>query len=304
VPDIAAFSDQASGTYDASDHSLSLVVPLYNEQERLRESGDSLGEFVARYGVGSELILVDDGSADATVKVAAELARRLAVPAQVVERPHLGKGAALRAGLTLACGTVQAFCDVDLAAPLHEMARVVAAAASAPVLAIASRDVVPTRALRSESEVRELLGKAFNCLLRLTLTPGIYDTQCGAKAAHREVWREILPYCAEDGFVWDAEAIAICRRRGMAVWEVGIAWSHDGRTRVRPVRDGVQMVASLPRIIGRVWHTPSLVVSEPARSSVSSSYDEMPNEGAGDGADGVAPGPWAVPAAMFSRSAD
>jgi glycosyltransferase involved in cell wall biosynthesis len=249
----------------ALDRSLSLIVPLYNEEERLAESAASLAEFVAGYPAGSELILVDDGSRDDTAAVANDIAGRLPVPTRVLERPHLGKGAAVRSGLAVAGGTILAFCDVDLATPLDELGRIAAAAASAPVLAIGSRDVVSTRLIQRESEGRELLGKAFNGLLRMTLTPGIYDTQCGAKAAHRAVWKEILPYCIENGFAWDAEAIAIGRRRGIAVWEVGIAWRHDARTRVRPLRDGARMVAAVPGMVRRVRHTPSLVVGPAAR---------------------------------------
>jgi glycosyltransferase involved in cell wall biosynthesis len=245
--------------------SLSLVVPLYNEEERLAESGEALAAFVHGYGVGSELILVDDGSRDATVEVARQLVGELAVPVRIVERPHLGKGAAVRAGLAVAGASVLAFCDVDLATPLAELGRIIAAAASAPVLAIGSRDVISTHLIHRENEVREFLGKSFNVLLRMTLTPGIFDTQCGAKAAHRAVWKEILPYCEEDGFAWDAEAIAIGRRRGVAVWEVGIAWRHDNRTRVRPLRDGARMVGSVPRILARVRQTPSLVAGPSAR---------------------------------------
>jgi dolichyl-phosphate beta-glucosyltransferase len=247
------------------EHSLSLVVPLYNEEERLQESAAALEDFVAAYEEGSELIFVDDGSEDATVEVASELAFDLRVPTQVLARPHLGKGAAVRAGLAMARASVLGFCDVDLSTPLDEVARLVTAAASAPVLAIASRDVVSTQALHRQAGLRGVFHKAFNRLVRATLTPGVYDTQCGAKAAHRAVWKEILPYCAEDGFSWDAEAIAVCRRRGMAVWEVGITWRHDDRTRVRPWRDGALMVASVPRILGRVRQAPSLVAGPSAR---------------------------------------
>jgi glycosyltransferase involved in cell wall biosynthesis len=262
LENVAYLADRAPATLDQS---LSLIVPLYDEEERLVESASSLADFVTGYRLGSELILVDDGSRDNTADVANDLARQLPVPTRVLERPHLGKGAAVRSGLAVAAGTILAFCDVDLSTPLDELGRIAAAAASAPVLAIGSRDVVSTRLIQRESEARELLGKAFNGLLRMTLTPGIYDTQCGAKAAHRAVWKEILPYCVEDGFAWDAEAIAIGRRRGIAVWEVGIAWRHDARTRVRPLRDGARMVAAVPRMIRRVRQTPSLVAGPGAR---------------------------------------
>lgn len=244
--------------WQSASHSVSLVVPLYDEEERLAENGVMLGEFVAGYASGSELILVDDGSGDATLAVASSLARRLPVETRIVSGPHQGKGAAVRAGLEIARASVAAFCDVDLSTPLDELGRIIAAAASGPILAIGSRDVVAPREAGTEGELRELLGTAFNWLLRLTITPGVYDTQCGAKAAHRAVWREILPYCSENGFCWDAEAIAVGRRRGVAVWEVGVAWRHDERTRVRPLRDGLQMVASVPRILARVSRTPAL----------------------------------------------
>jgi dolichyl-phosphate beta-glucosyltransferase len=265
VADTAGVPDLSERIRRGRQHTLSLVVPLYNEAERLPESAGALAEFIAGYPSGSELILVDDGSRDGTAKLATEFAAEFPARIRVLARPHLGKGAALRAGLDAGRGAVLAFCDVDLATPLYELERIIAAAASAPVLAIGSRDVVSTRLIERESEVREFFGKAFNLLLRMTLTPGIYDTQCGAKAAHRAVWEEILPFCGEDGFAWDAEAIAIGRHRGVAVWEVGIEWRHDHRTRVRPLWDGTRMVCSVPRILRRARQTSSLVVGPGAR---------------------------------------
>jgi len=257
-------SDAGRGAASANVQ-LSLVVPLFNEAVRLRESISQLNEFVGAHGPGSELILVDDGSSDTTVATAKCLAPQQRVPTSVLTLPHRGKGAALRAGIAAAQAALVAFCDVDLATPLDELGRIVAAAASAPVLAIGSRDVVSTNLVHAEGEVREFLGKMFNRLVRFTVAPGIYDTQCGAKAAHQAVWREIIPYCREDGFAWDVEAIAIGRRRGVAVWEVGVEWRHDDRTRVRPLRDGVAMVRSVPRILQRVRQVPSLVFGPQAR---------------------------------------
>jgi dolichyl-phosphate beta-glucosyltransferase len=244
---------------------LSLVVPLFNEESRLIESGEALGDFLGRFAPPSELILVDDGSADRTAEVAEGVAFRLPVTARVLRCPHRGKGAAVRAGLLAARAPVAAFCDIDLATPLDELERIIAVATSGPVLAIGSRDVVATRLVQPEGELRELMGKMFNRLLRLTLTPGIFDTQCGAKAATTAVWHEILPFCREDGFAWDAEAIAVARRLGVAVWEVGIEWRHDPRTRVRPIRDGAAMVRAVPRIARGVRLIPSLVEGPAAK---------------------------------------
>lgn len=238
----------------AREMPLSLVVPVFNEAQRLTESAPALIDFVTGYGPGSELFIADDGSTDETAAVAMGLAA--AHPAVcVLQLPHRGKGATVRAGLAAATAPVAAFCDVDLATPLADLARLVRLAPTGPVLAAASRDVVTTTMIRPESPQRELLGKLYNQFVQMTLVPGVRDTQCGAKAATRAVWRAILAHTHEDGFAWDVEALAVARRLGFAVWEVGVAWSHDDRSRVRPVRDGAAMVRAVPRI----WRSVSRV---------------------------------------------
>src|SRR5262249_54730038 len=149
----------------------------------LAESGPALTAFVAAFGGGSELILVDDGSTDRTREVGAALASGAAPGlVRVLARPHRGKGAAVQAGLGAATAVVAAFCDVDLATPLDDLDRLVQIVVTGPVVAAASRDVITTTLVRRESPERELLGKLYNRLIQLALLPGIRDTQCGAKA--------------------------------------------------------------------------------------------------------------------------
>ncbi|MGI8685588.1 MAG: glycosyltransferase [Acidimicrobiales bacterium] len=229
---------------------LSLVVPLYNEQERFLETAKALRTYVSAVEGGGELILVDDGSTDATVAVVRQfLSEHPGITGRLLELPHQGKGATVHAGLEAATGTYAAFCDVDLSTPLAELDLVLRAASAGAVLAIGSRDVGASRLVLPQGRVREALGKTYNRLVQLTVAPGISDTQCGAKAAATAVWRAILPHCREVGFAWDVEIIAVARRLGIAVREVAIEWSHDDRSRVRVGRDGAAMVAALPRII-------------------------------------------------------
>ncbi len=238
------------GTGGSGRPSLSLVVPLYNEEERFVEHAEELRSFVAGFGPGSQLIVVDDGSTDATCAVVERfLSDHPGFSGVLLRRPHQGKGAAVRAGLQAATGSYWAFCDVDLSTPLAELDLVLRAAAAGGVLAIGSRDVGASRLVLPQGRVRESLGKTYNRLVQLTVAPGISDTQCGAKAAARAVWGAILPHCREVGFAWDVEIIAVARRLGIAVREVAIEWSHDDRSRVRIGRDGAAMVAALPRII-------------------------------------------------------
>jgi ubiquinone/menaquinone biosynthesis C-methylase UbiE len=232
-------------------------VPVFNEETRVAESGAELAQFVARCGPGSELIFVDDGSTDGTAGVVEELARWSPAPVRLLRRPHLGKGAAVQAGLEMAAAEYAGFTDVDLSTPVDQLAAVFKAAQMAPVVAVGSRDAPASLLVRPQQWPRELLGKSYNRLAQVTVVPGVADTQCGAKIAHRTIWTAILPWCEEKGFAWDVEALAVARRLDVPVREVAIEWSNDERSRVRIVRDGADMVLALRRIWRRTRAVPS-----------------------------------------------
>lgn len=227
---------------------LALVVPLYDEAARFDEYAGRLVEWICARPTGSELVFVDDGSSDATPTLVAELIAAHRAPVRLIRRPHQGKGAAVAAGLAATTAPYAGFCDADLATPLDQLERIVAVAHRAPVLAIGSRDLATSRVLRPEGAVREGLGRTYNRLLQATVTPGVVDTQCGAKVAARAVWDAVLPHCRERGFAWDAEAIAVAAALGITVQEVPIDWRHDERSGVRLLRDGAAMVAATPRV--------------------------------------------------------
>ena len=265
--------------------SLTLVVPLFNEARAISGRAGELAAFVACQPPGSELVFVDDGSDDPTAElVEAFLASSPGCPVRLLRRPHLGKGAAVQAGLETARTPIAAFCDLDLSTPLAELARLVDAARQAPIVAIASRDLAASHITNHEGLPREFLGRAYNRAAQLIVAPGIVDTQCGAKAARTELWQRILPLCREEGFAWDVEVIAAAARLGVAVQEVAVEWHHDADSRVRVLRDGVSMLRALPRIrrnlrratgvpAGTGAHTPALA-SPAAPASASGVFDD------------------------------
>jgi SAM-dependent methyltransferase len=270
---VAARVDREAGPRERPERAaFSLVVPLYNEVVRFAEQADRFAEFILEWPAGSELIFVDDGSLDATTyRVETFLAAHPEVPGRLIRRPHLGKGAAVRAGLEAATAEYAGFCDVDLSTPLDQLEEIFFAARLSAVLAIGSRDVPSAQLVRPQSGLREFLGKTYNRFLQLTVTPGISDTQCGAKVAATRLWRRILPHCRETGYAWDVEAVAIAGRLRIPVREVAVQWSHDDRSRVRVATDGPAMVLAVPRILKRV----RTIAPAPADSAASGVFDDV-----------------------------
>jgi dolichyl-phosphate beta-glucosyltransferase len=233
--------------------SISLVVPLFNEQDRFSETAHEIVGFIARCGPNSEVIWVDDGSSDRTVElVEAFVSLEHGVETKLLRRPHQGKGAAVRAGLLSAQSPFGAFCDVDLATPLDDIADLIDICDRDGGLVIGSRALPTSKVLEHETFLREQLGRAYNRVVRTFLTPGIFDTQCGAKVASNGLWVQLLARCEEDGFAADVEMIAMAMAFDVPVFEVGVSWAHDDRSRVRVWRDGISMVTSLLRIWRRI----------------------------------------------------
>ncbi|MDP9225821.1 MAG: glycosyltransferase [Actinomycetota bacterium] len=233
--------------------SISLVVPLFNEEDRFAETAGEIVGFTEQWGPGSEVIWVDDGSTDRTAEVAAAfIARGHPVDTKLLQIDHRGKGAAVRAGLLTSRCSFGAFCDVDLSTPLDDIARLIEICARDGGLAIGSRGLPTSNVTRHESFLREQLGRSYNRVVRALLTPGIFDTQCGAKAARSDVWSQLLSRCREDGFAADVELIAIAMALDVSVSEIGVSWAHDNRSRVHVWRDGLAMVTALIRIWRRV----------------------------------------------------
>jgi dolichyl-phosphate beta-glucosyltransferase len=235
------------------DNSISLIVPLFNEEDRFAETADEIVAFTRGWGPGSEVIWVDDGSNDRTAEVVdAFIAPGHPVETRMLRMPHRGKGAAVRAGIAAARCSVRAFCDVDLSTPLEDLGRLIDICARDGGLVIGSRGLPTSNVTRHESFLREQLGRAYNLVVRLLLAPGIFDTQCGAKVARADIWLGLLPACKEDGFAADVEFVAMTLARGITVTEVGVTWAHDERSRVHVWRDGLSMLTSLLGIWKRV----------------------------------------------------
>jgi dolichyl-phosphate beta-glucosyltransferase len=227
---------------------LSVVIPAYNEEARIGSTLDRMLAYFDLQDFDVEILVVDDGSTDAT---------RAVVRATAGEHPNVrilhydgnhGKGFAVRYGMTRAEGDYVLFSDADESTPIREVEKLYEALRSGSDVAIGSRDVASSKLTRHQSALREAGGKLFNRFVQMLAVPGIHDTQCGFKLFTRAAAQNIFSRCQIDNFSFDVEALYIARQLGYTISEVGIEWHHCEGSKVSYVRDSVRMLGTLFRI--------------------------------------------------------
>jgi glycosyltransferase involved in cell wall biosynthesis len=222
---------------------VSIVIPAYNEAERLPATLTRLGQFLRDEAYPAEIVVVDDGSADATVAVA-ERAAAADPLVRLVRAPHRGKGAAVRRGMLAARGAVRVMCDADLSMPAHELPKLLAPLAAGADVTLATREGDGARRI-GEPYRRHLMGRVFNALVRLLAVPGLHDTQCGFKAFRRGAAQAVFSQQTLRGFGFDVEVLFLARRFGYEIRELPIDWYFDPDTRVRPGVDSLEMLGEV-----------------------------------------------------------
>jgi dolichyl-phosphate beta-glucosyltransferase len=226
----------------------SIVVPAYNESKRLGSTLDRVLAYVNSRQLEAEIIVVNDGSADGTPELVRAYSRNNEM-VRLVENPgNRGKGYSVRHGVLEARGSVILFTDADLSSPIEEMAKLVDAIEEGADIAIGSRWVQSDLQTQRQSVARQVMGRAFNYLLRILLQLNFKDTQCGFKAFRRSAARAIFPLQKIEGWGFDPEVLFLARRAGFRVAEVPVVWGHDEGTRINPLADGSKMILEMVRI--------------------------------------------------------
>lgn len=241
---------------------LSIVIPAYNEALRIVPTLESLHRFLATQALRTEILVVDDGSRDDTVAVVEALRDKIPGLRVVRQVPNRGKGAAVRLGMLTARGQIRVMCDADGSMPAEEMTRLLDEIISHRAeIAIGSRYVGGKTAAK-QPLYRRLWSRLCNQVIQRSLVPGISDTQCGFKAFTADAARELFGKSRIDGWAFDLEILALARRRGFAIAEVGVTWVDDGRSRVNPLKD-------MWKVVSEAWtirrNLRSGVYSRPAR---------------------------------------
>jgi dolichyl-phosphate beta-glucosyltransferase len=229
---------------------ISLVIPAYNEAERLGSTLERAVEYLSRRGASYEVLVVDDGSRDRTVQVAEGFSDR---GVRVIRHErNRGKGAAVRTGVLASQGGEVLLSDADASTPIEELEKLERSLARAPVV-FGSRAVEGADVRQHQPFYRELMGKTFNRIIRVLGVGGVSDTQCGFKLLAGDVARELAAELTVDGFAYDVELVWLARRRGYPIAEVGVIWINSPDSRVDPIRSSLSMLRDVVRM--RLHHS-------------------------------------------------
>jgi len=222
----------------------SVVIPCFNEAARIGETLRLTLDYLAANSPDSELIVVNDGSADATAAIARERMKDAKIQTRLLENfPNRGKGAAVRSGLLAAREPIGMFSDADLSTPLGETPKLIDPIANGQIdIALGSRALDRGLIGIHQPWRREQAGRAFNLLVRIATGLPFWDTQCGFKAFRLDVCRPVLEAARLDGFAFDVELLYLAQHAGLRIREIPVRWNHAEGSKVSFFRDSLRML--------------------------------------------------------------
>jgi glycosyltransferase involved in cell wall biosynthesis len=226
----------------------SIVIPAYNESARILAALRSVVACIRERGWRAEVIVVNDGSEDATGEMVIAFARN-APEVRLMQNPgNRGKGYSVRNGLLHAFGEVVMFTDADMSSPMEEAEGLFAAIAQGADIAIGSRWLKSSRQTHRQPLYRQFFGRCFNWFVRAVMGLPFADTQCGFKAFTRAAAQTVFQLQTVDRWGFDPEILFIALKRGYRIVEVPVSWAHDERTRMSYLKDGLQMLQEIAMV--------------------------------------------------------
>ena len=222
----------------------SIVIPAFNEESRIAKTLGLTLNYLGNVSPESELIVVNDGSTDATATITRDVFSEAKINIRLLEDfPNRGKGAAVRSGLLAAQRPIGLFSDADLSTPLEETPKLIEPIADGKIdIAFGSRALDRSLIGRHQPWRREQAGRIFNLLVRLATNLPFWDTQCGFKAFRVDVCRPIFEAARIDGFAFDVELLYLAQRAGLRICEIPVRWNDAEGSKVRFLQDSLRML--------------------------------------------------------------
>lgn len=225
---------------------LSIIIPAYNEENRLPNTLEQIFSFLSKQGYSYEVLVIENGSADRTFEIAKEFTKQFK-NLIVIHEENRGKGNAVKRGMLEAKGEYRFICDADLSMPIDELSKFLPPQLNDFDIAIGSREA--EGAIRfNEPPYRHLGGRAINFLIQLLILPNLNDTQCGFKCFRAEVAETLFRQQTLMGWSFDFEILYLARRKKLRIKEIPIHWYFDANSKVNAVRDALVMITDIFRI--------------------------------------------------------
>ena len=225
---------------------VSLVLPIYNEAERLEDTVHQVVDALQQITSSFEVIVAEDGSTDGSDRIAEELAEKYPYIKHLHSDERLGRGRALNRAFKSSEGAILAYIDVDLATDMKHLAELIDKIRDGYDLATGSRMMPHSDAVRSVK--RGLASKGFNFLVRTFLKSKLYDHQCGFKAFGRQALLDLLDQVQDGHWFWDTEILVRSQRSGYRVAEFPVRWRSGDSSKVDLKRDVINMGGAIVRL--------------------------------------------------------
>lgn len=225
---------------------LSIIIPAYNEENRLPKTLEQIFLFLNKQNYTYEVLVIENGSVDRTFEIAKEFTKQFE-NLIVIHEENRGKGNAVKRGMLEAKGVYCFICDADLSMPIDELPKFLPPQLSDFDIAIGSREA--EGAIRfNEPPYRHLGGRAINFLIQLLILPNLNDTQCGFKCFRAETAETLFRQQTLMGWSFDFEILYLARRKKLRIKEIPIHWYFDANSKVNAVRDALVMITDIFRI--------------------------------------------------------
>lgn len=236
---------------------LSLIIPAYNEADRLPDTIRRIQEHRRLWNFLIELIIVVEPSEDRTLELAENAVKSRSDLKVLTHHEKRGKGFAVRSGMHRAKGDFIFFTDADLSTPLEDLDTALAVFTrdrSVDVI-VGNRMHPESQILQRQNAARESMGKVFNRIVQMVTGLRIKDTQCGFKGFRNRAAKEIFGRQRMDGFSFDVEVLLLAQAMGFAIAELPVHWTNSSASHVRPIRDSTRMFFDAIRVRGLVKRT-------------------------------------------------
>jgi len=235
-------------------YDLSIVVPAYNEENRIKSTLLIIDDYINSKKINAEIIVVDDGSKDNTTKVVEKYKNKIKNLKVIRYEKNQGKGFAVKTGVEASKGKYVLFADADNSTPIEEYEKLQRALMENNAeISIGSRYLKGSNVKIKQPKHRIFISRVGNFLIQAFLIDNIKDTQCGFKLFTSKAAKDIFKFQKVKRFAFDMELLVIAQNLDHKIIEVPVSWFNSAESRVRPIRDGLRSLKDLVYIKLNLW---------------------------------------------------